>query len=59
MTIKPKKLRQLQDDIYAQLQTDRQFGPGFRLFAGERRSVGELMWIVELDRRAVSDSHLF
>jgi hypothetical protein len=37
-----KRLRQLQDGIYTQLQTDR-FGEGFRLFAGEQRAVGELM----------------
>jgi len=38
-----KKLRQLQYDIYTHLRTDSRFGPGFRLFAGEQRSVGELM----------------
>jgi hypothetical protein len=37
-----RKLRNLQDGMYTQLQTD-QFGRGFRLFAGEQRAVGELM----------------
>jgi hypothetical protein len=40
-------LRELQDGIYTQLQTD-SLGSGFRLFAGEQRAVGELM----LDRTA-------
>jgi hypothetical protein len=37
-----RELRQLQDSLYTQLQADH-FGPGFRLFAGEQRAVGELM----------------
>jgi hypothetical protein len=37
-----RELRRLQDSLYSQLQTD-QLGPGFRLFAGEQRAVGELM----------------
>jgi hypothetical protein len=37
-----RKLRDLQDEIYSQMQTDR-IDSGFRLFAGEQRAVGELM----------------
>jgi hypothetical protein len=37
-----KRLRQLQDEIYRHLQTDT-LAPGFRLFAGEQRAIGELM----------------
>ncbi len=37
-----KRFRELQDSIYTTLQTDK-LGPGFRLFAGEQRAVGELM----------------
>ena len=37
-----RELRQLQDSLYTQLQSDR-LGTGFRLFAGEQRAVGELM----------------
>ena len=42
-----RRLRQLQDAIFTQLQTDT-LGTGFRLFAGEQRAVGELM----IDRTA-------
>jgi len=38
-----RKLRTLQDGMYTQLRTDKVFGKGFRLFAGEQRAVGELM----------------
>ena len=37
-----KRLRQLQDSIYALLQSPR-FSPSFRIFAGEQRAIGELM----------------
>jgi hypothetical protein len=37
-----KKLRALQNMIYHHFQTD-DLGPGFRLFAGEQRAIGELM----------------
>ncbi len=37
-----RRLRGLQDLIYSQLQSDK-MNPGFRLFAGEQRAVGELM----------------
>ena len=37
-----RKLRDLQDQIYSQLQTDT-IPSGFRLFAGEQRAIGELM----------------
>ena len=37
-----RKLRYLQDEIYAQMQTD-MIDSGFRLFAGEQRAIGELM----------------
>jgi hypothetical protein len=37
-----RKLRDLQDSIYSQMQNDR-IDSGFRLFAGEQRAIGELM----------------
>jgi hypothetical protein len=37
-----KDLREIQDNIYTTLQTDR-FGPGFRIFAGDQRAIGEMM----------------
>lgn len=37
-----KDLREIQDNIYSTLQTDR-FGPGFRIFAGDQRAIGEMM----------------
>ncbi len=37
-----RELRNLQDRIYGQFQTDR-FGKGFQLYAGNQRAIGELM----------------
>jgi hypothetical protein len=37
-----RQLRRLQNEMYSHLQNDKD-GPGFRLFAGEQRAVGELM----------------
>ena len=37
-----RELRNLQDRIYGQFQTDG-FGKGFQLFAGDQRAIGELM----------------
>lgn len=35
-------LREIQDNIYTILQSDK-FGPGFRIFAGDQRAIGEMM----------------